>query len=191
MISCAKCEIPISSDPNGSPDFCPSCRRNFAGHEFPASRTDLGEIVKAPQAVVELGEATCFFHESKKAVSACDGCGRYLCAGCRADWLGKTLCLSCIHTQREIKGNGEFQSRITLYDNIALALLLLPFITTIYGVFFVLFTAPVALFLVLRHRKKPRGIVPRGPWRSIVAGSLSTLFILGWVGVVVYMWFIA
>jgi hypothetical protein len=190
MISCAKCERPIPSDINGAWDFCPNCRRPFAGQEFPAAFAELAKIVKAPDASIELGEATCFFHEAKKAAAVCDGCGRYLCSGCQADWLGKTLCLSCIHTQREVKGTGEFQSRITLYDNIALALLFLPFITTIYGLAIVLFTAPIALYLVLWHRKKPRGIVPRGPLRSIFAGGLATLFILGWVAGIVYYFFI-
>ena len=88
----------------------------------------------------------------------CDGCGRYLCGDCKADWLGKTMCLGCIHTQREVKGAGEFQSRVTLYDNIALALVVFPFASLFYGVFLVLFTAPVALFLVIRYRGRSTGI---------------------------------
>lgn len=185
MISCAKCEVPLPSDAHGIPEFCPNCRRACAGFTFPAALTTTGEIQKPTEGVNLLGEASCFYHDSKRAILSCDGCGRYLCDSCQADWLGKTLCLGCIHTQREVKGAGEFQSKVTLYDNVALALLALPFVTFIYGVFLVLFTAPVSLYLVIRHRNASRGIVPRGKWRLILAGVLSTVFILGWVGVVV------
>ena len=116
MISCAKCEIPLPVDDNGIPDFCPNCRRECAGHTFPAALTATGEVSRPAETANVLGEAACFYHDSKRAVVACDGCGRYLCADCRADWLGKTLCLGCIHTQREVKGAGEFQSRVTLKD---------------------------------------------------------------------------
>ncbi|MGK0187703.1 MAG: hypothetical protein ACI9R3_003492 [Verrucomicrobiales bacterium] len=190
MICCAKCEIPLPSDAHGIPEFCPNCRRECTGHTFPAGLTETGEIAKPAETVNMLGEASCFYHESMRAIVACDGCGRYLCSNCQADWLGRTLCLGCIHTQREVKGSGEFQSRVTLYDNVALALLILPFLTLVYGIFLVLFTAPVALYLVIRHRNASRGIVPRGKSRLMITGGLSALFILGWIGVVVAVFFI-
>ncbi|MEZ5325153.1 MAG: hypothetical protein R3F19_08820 [Verrucomicrobiales bacterium] len=190
MISCAKCEIPLPFDAQGAPEYCPNCRRSCVGHQFPAALTSTGEISKPADPVDVMGEASCFYHDTKRAIVACDGCGRYLCSHCKADWLGRTLCLGCIHTQREVKGAGEFQSRVTLYDNVALSLLILPFLTLVYGIFLVMFTAPVALYLVLRHRKASRGIVPRGLWRMRIAGGLSILVILGWVGVIVAAFFV-
>ena len=190
MISCAKCEIPLPFDANGMPEFCPNCRRPCAGFAFPAANSPTGEVEKPSKHAGVLGEASCYYHESKGAVVACDGCGRYLCRDCKADWLGRTLCLGCIHTQREIKETGEFQSRVTLYDNVALALVVFPFVTLFYGVFLVLFTAPVALFLVVRHRNRSRGIVPRGKLRLVLASCLSILFILGWIGVIIAAFFV-
>jgi hypothetical protein len=185
MISCAKCEIPLPFDAQGTSEYCPNCRRSCVGHRFPAALTTTGEIPKHAESVIVLGEASCFYHDNKRAVVACDGCGRYLCNHCQADWLGRTLCLGCIHTQREVKGAGEFQSRVTLYDNVALSLLILPFLTLVYGFFLVMFTAPVALFLVVKHRNASRGIVPRGRWRLVLAGALSLFVMLAWVGVIV------
>ena len=74
---------------------------------------------------------------------------------------------------------------MTLYDNVALSLLILPFLTLIYGFFLVMFTAPVALYLVVRHRNASRGIVPRGRWRLVLAGALSIFVVLAWVGFIV------
>lgn len=211
MSRCAKCETPLPPGAatvgaavhgmgSGAGAYagefpvqaCPACHRPCVAHQFPASLAAGGEIAKPwpVNAAGMPGAAPCFYHESKRALVACDGCGRYLCTDCKADWLGKTLCLGCIHTQREIKGSGEFQSRVTLYDNIALALVVFPFATLVYGVFLVMFTAPVALFLVIRNRNRSRGIVPRGATRAVLAGTLSVLCIAGWIAVIVGAFFV-
>jgi hypothetical protein len=62
-------------------------------------------------------------------------------------------------------------------------ILLVPFYA------FAILLSPVALFMVIRYRKASRGIVPRGPFRLIAAGTLATLLIcagLGMVGLVVW-----
>lgn len=115
----------------------------------------------------------------------CEGCGSYLCAGCRIDWFGAQLCLGCIHAQREVRRSLEFRSHSTLHDNVALLIMLLPLVfIPFYGIFLAMLSAPVSLYLVLRHRRSPRGMVPRGPLRLIAAGLLSALLLAGAVALV-------
>jgi hypothetical protein len=72
----------------------------------------------------------------------------------------------------------KFRSRTRLHDNVALMMLVLPIIgIPFYGFFFAVLASPVALFLVIRHRKASRGLPPRGPFRLILAGALA-LFLM-------------
>jgi hypothetical protein len=69
-----------------------------------------------------------------------------------------------------------------LYDGIALRLALFPIIT----VWFTIVTAPMALYLAVRHWKSPGSLVRRGKIQYILAMALSGLEICGWAIGVVY-----
>ena len=189
-LHCPKCEGPFTALEESGPAKCSRCHSAMVWHAFPALSALGGEVVVQKPAPVIMGGASCFYHDGKAAAAACDECGRYLCDSCAADWLGKTMCLGCIHTQREVRKSGAFQSKVTIYDNIALAMLILPAVTLIYWPVVVIFTAPIALFLVIRHRNASLGIVPRGKGRLFVAGILSLLSIVGWIAMFVWMLFI-
>lgn len=84
--------------------------------------------------------------------------------------------------------------RRTLWDNIALGTAALPFLLCIpllllgpVGIPFMalsimlsIITAPTALGLSLYAWKKPRSLVPRGPWRVISAILLSLAQCVAW-----------
>src|SRR5437879_2481038 len=61
----------------------------------PASTGRDGELL-----MVE-GESSCFFHPQKKAVVACEGCGRFLCALCDCELHGQHFCPSCLETGKK------------------------------------------------------------------------------------------
>jgi hypothetical protein len=128
-------------------------------------------------------EAGCFYHPRKKAIVPCENCGRFLCALCDVELGDRHLCLACLETGRKKGTLKNLETRRVLYDNIALALSIFPallFWPTIV-------TAPMALFIALRHWKAPRGIIPRSKVRFIMAITLATLQIMGWVWGIYYI----
>jgi hypothetical protein len=150
---------------------------------FPAAGR-VSESDGAVEPAIE-GGAACFNCPERKAVSVCEDCGSYLCGGCQADWFGRLLCLNCIHARREVRRDPDFRPHATIHDNVALMIMLIPLVAIpFYGIFLAMITAPVSLFLVVRHRKSPRGIVPRGPARLIAAGVLSILLMTAGAGLV-------
>ncbi len=72
----------------------------------------------------------------------------------------------------------NFVGRAQLYDNRALALVtwLAPL---------TLFTAPIALFLLLRHRRESAAFVPRSHARWWIAMGLSVTWLLVWLTAIV------
>jgi len=188
---CPKCGQPLPTQSSWAEEIvaCGTCQRDVEVLSFPDRAASVA--VKSRDALA--GEPTCFFCPHKAAHSSCESCGRYVCGDCTADWFGQQLCLACVHAQREVKGDLTFRSRVTLYDNIALMLMLLPlFVVPFYGVFFSAMASPFSLYLAIRHRKASRGIVPRGPGRTISAIVLAALFLLGGCGLVGFIaWSIA
>lgn len=181
-VTCPKCGDPhlTGLEPAGARSVpCPSCRTAVEvvafGREAGAGRAGGGAAMHAVD-----GDAGCFFCEGFKATDVCSSCGRFICGRCRVDWAGRTVCMTCVHAQREVRGDDGFQSRRTIYDNLALSVLVWPLVLVpFYGLFFTAMAAPVTMFWVVRHWNSPRGIIPRGRFRLVAAGVISVVFIAG------------
>ena len=135
----------------------------------------------APQAerVLEEGVSSCFYHEQKKAVRACDGCGRFLCALCDMDLNRQHLCPGCL--QVSLSGNPSgtpragpvpsLETERVLWDSAALFVSVLPmFITPLLGLGFAAWSFRCPLSLVRRSRV-----------RSYLAIVLSLLQLVFWI----------
>lgn len=176
-LQCPQCRALLAAEAVNRSGFAP-CRRCGAllrVEIFPAlfRRPTPG---RAGEALLVEGEASCFYHPDKKAVVPCEACGRFLCALCDCALLGQHLCPACLETGRT-KGRIErLENERTLYDHAALSLacypLLIPYFTAI--------TAPMALFVALRHWNAPRSLVHRTKWRLVAAIVIATLEIAGW-----------
>ncbi|MGE5842932.1 MAG: hypothetical protein ACM335_11670, partial [Deltaproteobacteria bacterium] len=70
-----------------------------------------------------------------------------------------------------------------LYDGTALRLALFPMIT----VWLTIVTAPIAIFLSIRHWNSPMGVVRRTKIRFILAIAVSGLQILAWTTGLAYL----
>jgi len=183
-LPCSKCEAPLPPELFNRPDFadCPSCGSPTQVRTFPA-----WDMKQAPQTAEDIGladEAGCFFHPGKKAVVACDSCGRYLCKLCDIDFNGGHMCASCLEAGKSKKKIKNLETHRVLYDNIALAVAILPLL--IY--FFTIVTAPIAFYMSVKYWKKPTSIIPRTKWRLVAAMIISGLQIAGWVFVVAGLW---
>ncbi len=182
-LTCPKCGDPFSPETPGTEATsvevsCGSCSADISALTFPAVARR-SPAVAGPD--TPGAGAMCFFCEGRSATTFCESCGRLICERCEIDWAGQTTCLTCVHANREVRDADSYRSRRVLYDNLALSLLLWPLIVPVYGLFGMALTAPIALFLVIRHRKASRGIVPRGRFRLFAAGAIATLALAGMV----------
>ncbi|MEZ4601489.1 MAG: B-box zinc finger protein [Syntrophotaleaceae bacterium] len=153
---------------------CPHCRAVLEISVFPAFYRDDKPV--SAQNVLAEGEANCFNHPQKKAVSVCEDCGRFLCALCEVVIGSRHTCPDCIETGRIQGSKQDLVIRRTMHDSIALSLALLP--ALIWPV--TLLTAPAALFYAIRHWKSPTSILPRTKIRYLSAILFALLQVGGW-----------
>jgi hypothetical protein len=144
---------------------------------FPAlfrrtASTETGEMVLMD------GESTCFYHANKRAVIPCMSCGRFMCALCDCELNGDHFCPACLERGKAKGKIKNLDNYRIVYDRIALSLTVVPVITLIFW-FMTIFTAPMALFITVRHWNAPRSIIHRTKIRYVLAIIFATLEIAG------------
>jgi hypothetical protein len=176
-LQCAKCKAPIPDALFNRSELapCPVCATPLQVEIFPAffrraTPGREGELIMAE------GESSCFYHPQKRAVLPCEGCGRFLCALCDCELHGQHFCPACLETGRKKGKIKKLENERTLYDNIALSLAIYPLLIF----YFTLITAPMALYMAIRHWNSPRSIVHRTRIRFVIAIVLATLQLGGW-----------
>lgn len=177
MIACARCDASLPWMTLNTPNLtaCPSCGSELSATAFPAVFN--GEHKTAPAKDVTTDqEASCFYHSSKTAETACEGCGRFLCALCDLEFNGKHFCPACVESGNEKDQLPSLENRRILHDRIAFALSV--YTLTIFPV--TLIAAPAALFLVIRYWNAPRSLVRPGRARQISAALFAVAEIIVW-----------
>jgi hypothetical protein len=134
-----------------------------------------------PETILGAGEAGCYYHPQNRAAVACDACGRFLCALCDLPLDGQHLCPQCVETGVKTNKLAAADTHRTYQDSVALAFATWPMLIF----YFTIFTAPVALYYVIRYWKQPQGILPRSKIRFVIAGVLALLQIGGWIAIIV------
>jgi hypothetical protein len=160
--------------------MCPACEARISLHAFPALSRD--HAVELAEPLIE-GESSCFYHPHKKAVIACESCGRFLCALCDIELAGAHRCPACLEAGKRKQQLITLETRHIRYDRIALAL-------TTLGIFIwpiTCITAPAALFLVIRFWNRRSKILPGYRITYIIAGLLALAEICGWIFVIYFM----
>ena len=140
-------------------------------------------VATAAEMAAGAGEATCFYHSTKRAASPCSQCGRFLCALCSVTLSGATWCPECIESGRKRKRVVNLENQRTLYDSIALAVSTWPALMFFYPS---LATAPAALFLSIYYWNRPTSIVRRHPKARLIFAMVFSLIQIGlWVAVII------
>jgi hypothetical protein len=155
---------------------CPACGARSRIDVFPAALRPPGPSSIGEAVMVE-GEASCFYHPTKKAILPCESCGRFLCAICDVELNGQHLCPGCLESGKRKGKLKQLENKRTLYDNLALAVAVYPMLLvwpSIVG-------APIALYLAIRYWKAPTSVIPRTRWRAVLAIIIALLQIGGWV----------
>lgn len=167
---CGRCYSPlrVSSFNTSRRATCPQCYTGVEAYVFPAWFRSRVSEVKEEEA--QLGEATCYTHEKRKATGICDSCGRMMCDLCSIEHGSRSLCTDCIasgHTRGiELRASAKRPDRLALLLSLAPVV---PFFGWVAG----LFTAPYVLYLVAKHWRQRETIVPYNRWRLVVAGLLG------------------
>jgi hypothetical protein len=187
-LQCTKCRTPLS-DPTqylAALAPCPSCAAALQMEIFPALFRQFTPGRGGDRLLTE-DEASCFYHPQKRASVPCDACGRFLCGLCDCELNGQHLCPVCLEAGGRKGKIKNLQTSRTLYDSIALALAVYP-VALIFGIYFTPITAPMALYVAVRHWNAPRSLVRRTRARSIAAIILAMME-LGLV--VLFIYFLA
>lgn len=183
-VVCPSCGTPVLEPAvnQNAPASCNGCSNFIEVAVFPAlfrqnATGQSGELV-----VVE-GDATCFNHSNKKAVCPCDACGRFLCTLCDCELNGDHFCPTCLETGKSKNKIQSLQNQRTLYDSIALGLVVLPVVTLAFW-FLTIFTAPAALVTALVYWNAPRSIVHRTKIRYVLAIIIALAEIVFWAFII-------
>jgi hypothetical protein len=183
-ISCPRCRKLLPDDFfNDVESRCPGCLSHLSIEVFPAFFRK-SDPVQNNETVLLDGEATCFYHTTKKALLPCHGCGRFLCALCDCEFNGDHFCPACLETGKTKGKIKNLEDKRTLYDSIALGLAVLPVVTIVFW-FFTLITAPMAMFVAIRYWNAPRSIIRRTKLRYVLAITFASVEIASW-GLVFY-----
>jgi len=186
-LRCLSCNRPLPQALFNQPELnpCPQCGRPIQLEVFPAFYQPAVRGRDGDAVLVE-GEASCFYHPQKKVAVPCEACGRFLCALCDCELHGKHFCPACLETGKQKGRIEKLQNQRTLYDSIALSLAIYPiaFIITIY---FTCITAPLALFISLRHWNTPSSVLRQSKIRHVLAIALSLLQLAGWAVLVYFL----
>jgi hypothetical protein len=188
-IRCTGCGFPLSNDvlEGGTVrrDFRP-CR--FCGSEtlalvFPAMFTP-PSVPTAAEMAAGVGDATCFYHSSKRAAAPCSQCGRFLCSLCSVELSGAVWCPECIEAGRTRKRVVNLENQRTLHDSIALALATWPALL----IYPPLATAPAALFFSIFYWKRPTSLVRRHTKIRLVLAIIFSVIQIGlWAALLIFM----
>lgn len=165
---------------SGAETRCSHCGTESIVLAFPAlSRAELKP--QFGESILVEGESSCFYHATKRAAAACDQCGRFLCSLCDIAMDGRHICPSCLQANRNDPAKTRMVTRHVLYDNMAMDASVVP-VLLCWPVSFI--TAPVAVFLVIRHFFNTKRPIPRNSWRAWVALLFSVATLGVWVYVV-------
>jgi hypothetical protein len=186
-LNCASCSAPIPPSLFNQTELAPCslCGSPLQAEVFPAFFRPPAQGRDGDPLVVD-GEASCFYHPQKKARLPCEGCGRFLCALCDCELQGRHYCPGCLETGKQKGKIKNLENQRTLYDNIALALVIYPMVL-LFGIYFAFITAPIALYTAIRHWNSPGSIVRPGKTRLVLAIILGVLELTGWVAFVYFI----
>ncbi len=178
MLSCIKCKSPLRKEIINTDSLiaCSSCSSLLRAEVFPAVYRSL-PMGQSGETLQMNTEAGCFYHPGKKAVIPCSACGRFVCALCDVAFNGRHLCPACFEKGKSKRKIKSLENHRTCYDNIALMVATVPLLFY----FITLFTAPLAIYLTVRHWNTPTSIISRSRIRFILAFILAGLQIAAWI----------
>jgi len=177
VVRCPSCEVALTRERLNRDAFspCPTCGALLQVDTYPALDREIEEG-KAGETLLVDDDASCFYHPAKKAVVACQGCGRFLCSLCDVELDGQHICPSCLEAGRFQEKPLSLQNKRILHEEIAMALAIFPALL----IFPTIVTAPATLFYVIRYWNRDPGILPKRRFKMVLAFILASLQVAAW-----------
>jgi hypothetical protein len=181
-LTCPECGFELKPYFLESPEYrpCHVCGHEISAMPYPAAFR-AAKVLTAAELRRGEEDASCFYHESKKAAHACSQCGKFVCGLCAAQIGAEVLCPACL-VSGEKKASGRLERERPLYDSLALVVAVLPAMTISLSII----GGPVAVYLALRYWKRPTSIVRRYAWRKWLALGLGLAETGAWVWTIAY-----
>ncbi len=180
ILQCPACSgrLQVGRQVDTVEERCPVCRSQVTMRVFPRFYRGYASEEKAIVAADD--EARCAFFPELRAEKVCDECGCFMSSRATVNWGGRDTCMPCLYRLREVRKSPEYAGKASLHDRRALAMVtwLAPF---------TLFTAPIALFVLLRYRNEPAGFVPRKRVVWWIAFVLASGWLFAWL-VMLMVW---
>jgi hypothetical protein len=129
------------------------------------------------------GESACFDHPGKRAVAACNQCGRFVCQLCAIEMEGGVWCPSCVAMGAGRARTARAEPSRTLYDSIALTAPLGAFL--IWPLTFI--AGPTSVVLSIVKWRQPLSLVRHSRWRFVAAIILGLAETIGWIAIIFFV----
>src|ERR1700678_4500907 len=115
-VPCARCSMPLPrwGLDTSAETSCPSCGSDNMVRAFPAMFAERAAV--SPETAL-MGEAACFDHPGKRAVAACQQCGRFVCQLCSVEMGNAVYCPSCVAAGAGQARTANADAPRTLYDS--------------------------------------------------------------------------
>ena len=182
-LPCARCQTPLPAWEltNSDVAVCTQCGSANTVRVFPAALVPAGAPVRPELALA--GDAACFDHPNKRAVAACQQCGRFVCQLCSVEFGAQILCPSCVAAGSGVAKVANLETSRTLYDFIAL---ITPLVSLLFWPITIV-AGPGAMVLTVLKWSQPISLVRRNRWRFVLA-CLIGLFETGlWIWGIIYL----
>jgi len=178
VLFCTRCRAPLPARQYNlrATTPCPSCGAKLIAAAFPALLTG-GPVGRSAEKRIADDQASCFYHENKKASVVCDRCGRFLCELCNIEVGASHLCPACVAAGTSAAAQTDIDVTRKYYDRLALSLAIYP--TAI--------TPLIALYLAARHGRTRNEIVPRGQGTWIAAVIVAIVQLAAWAMLALYL----
>lgn len=179
LTQCASCgaEFPAAIV-NAGPAACPACGARVEAAVFPRLFGNAGD--ETGRQALDF-EATCYYHEQKRAERVCDSCGVFMCGVCDTPVGDARVCPRCVERDIREQTSTRFVHQRLHYDSVALLLAVLSilFLFPFYCLFPLgLLAATLAIVLSVYYWRKSLSLLPRRRWRFVLAVLLGTLNLL-------------
>ena len=177
FVRCTNCGYPQQAEVYNSPGLtaCSHCSSRLRIYIFPALFAK-NQPLKDDKVSLNGEEATCFYHPTRPAVVPCGSCGRYLCTLCEIEMGEETICPNCMDRASRNEEVNELIDSRTRYDSIALSLAVYPILFW----FITFMTAPISIYVTIRHWRSPLSILPRSRFRFVLAFIIAGIQISLW-----------
>jgi hypothetical protein len=181
-VPCARCSTPLPKWElaSGGEAVCYSCGSANHVRVYPAL---FAQPAPAEAQIAAEGDAACFDHPGKRAVAACQQCGRFVCQLCAIEMHGGSWCPTCVAAGAGAARVARAEPSRTLFDSIALTLPLASIIMWPLTVF----AGPSSVVLSLLKWRQPLSLVRRSRWRFVVAILLGLAETAGWCWLILYI----